>query len=95
MHPCIVGHVAQQFGDHYKSRPEPVRRLEHSETQLTYTSRSREQREFTIGLDVGAAYVNNIWLGFLLTFEIGDWRLISGGHTCTTTSLAPRVILLF
>merc|ERR1712167_192129 len=21
MHPCIVGHVAQQFGDHYKSRP--------------------------------------------------------------------------
>ena len=51
--------------------------LGHSETQLTYTSRSREQREFTIGLDVGVAYVNNIWLGFFW-----DWR-----WPYTTTSL--------
>jgi hypothetical protein len=93
MHPCIVGHVTQQFGD------QPVRRLEHSETQLTYTSRSSEQRELTTGLDVGAAYVRNIWLGFL--FEIGGLCKkymagfsfeIGGGHTplplsCCTTLL--------
>ena len=62
---------------------QPVRRLEHSETQLTYTSRSREQREFTIGLDVGAAYVNNIWLGFLLGLAVAIHHYLS------------RVILLF
>ena len=35
---------------------QPVRRLEHLETQLTYTSRSSEQRELTTGLDVGAVH---------------------------------------
>ena len=51
---------------------QPVRRLEHSETetQLTYTSRSREQREFTPGLYAGAAYVKNMWLGFLLRLAV-------------------------
>ena len=92
MNSCIVGHVAQQFCDHYKSRPassiddRPVRRPEHSETKLTYTSRSSEQREFTIGRDVGAAYVKIIWLGFLLFLL----RLAVAIHHCLS-----RVVLLF
>ena len=60
---------------------QPVRRLEHSETQLTYTSRSIEQREFTTGLYVGAAYVKIYMAGF--SFDIGV-------HLCLS-----RVILLF
>ena len=83
MHPCIVGHVAQQFGDHTINHDQPVRRLEHSETKLTYTSRSSEQRELTTGLDVGAAYVRNIWLGFLLRLAVAIHHYLS------------RVILLF
>ena len=67
MHSCIAEHVAQMCNLVTAiNHDQPVRRLEHSETQLTYTSRSIEQREFTTGLYVGAAYVKNIWLGFLL-----------------------------
>ena len=62
-----------------------VRRLghSHSETQLTYTSRSSEQRELTTGLNVGAAYVKNIWLGFLLRLAVAINHYLS------------RVVLLF
>jgi hypothetical protein len=65
---------------------QPVRRLEHSETQLTSddTSRSSEQqREFTIGRDAGAAYVKIIWLGFLLSLAVAIHHYLS------------RVVLLF
>ena len=55
----------------------------HSETQLTYTSRSSEQRELTTGLNVGAAYVKNIWLGFLLRLAVAIHHYLS------------RVIILF
>jgi hypothetical protein len=60
MHPCIVGHVTQQFGDHYKSRPASSTSRAFGNTtdvHQSYTSRSSEQRELTTGLDVGAAYV--------------------------------------
>jgi hypothetical protein len=71
-----------------------VRRLEHSETQLTsdvhlkLTSSSRERElAIAIGLDVGAAYhaayVNNMRLGFLLRLAVAIHHYL------------PRVILHF
>ena len=44
---------------------------------MTCTSRSNEQREFTIGLDVGAAYVKIIWLGFLLSLAVAIHHYLS------------------
>ena len=63
---------------------------------LTYTSRSREQRQryFTISVisldvGVGAAYVNNIWLGFLLGLavavdSVAIYHYLSRLSCCTT-----------
>ena len=45
------------------------------------------QRELTTGLDVGAAYVKNIWLGFLLGLAVAIHHYIH--------HYLSRVVLLF
>ena len=87
MHPCIVGHVAQQFGDHYKSRPASSTSRAYGNTTDVYLAVQRTERIYYIGLDVGAAYVNNIWLGF--SFEIG------GGHTPLPLELSCYALYYF